>query len=180
MAIFFVNQGATYKEERMGSYLWAPKLAKDGRKNRGYELMKEIRKGDFILNNADGKIVAISIANEDCKSKDQPRELKEAQTIYEWDNEGWFIPVQYYDFSHPLKTSDFQDWLKDNPDKDSAFDKNGHPKLQYLCNLSPEHAKHILEVGLKPVVFFSYPPIFCEDSVIVITCNIRSKLIVVV
>lgn len=149
MSIFLVNQGATYKEERIGSYLWAPKLDKAGHKNHGYELMKEIHKGDFILNNANRKIVAISIANEDCQSKDQPRELREAQTIYEWDNEGWFVPVQYYDFSHPLKTSDFQDWLKDNPDKDSAFDKNGQPKEGYLWNLSPEHAKHILEVALK-------------------------------
>ena len=73
MALFFVNQGATYKEERMGSYLWAPKLDKSGHKNCGYELMKEIHKGDFILNNADGKIVAISIANEDCKSKDNQK-----------------------------------------------------------------------------------------------------------
>ena len=149
MSIFLVNQGATYKEERIGSYLWAPKLDKAGHKNRGYELMKEIHKGDFILNKADGKIVAISIANEDCKSKDQPQKLKEAYPD-RWMDDGWYVPISYYSFFHPLViNSDFQDWLKDNPDKDSAFDKNGQPKEGYLWNLSPEHAKHILEMALK-------------------------------
>ena len=149
MAIFFVNQGETYKEEREGSYLWAPKLNRAGHKNYGYELMKGICKGDFILNNAGGKIVAISVANENCKSGDQPRELKESQSIYEWGNDGWLVPVTYYDFSYPIKTSDFQDWLKANPKEDSAFTVVGRPKLQYLCHLNPDHAKYILEKALK-------------------------------
>ena len=101
------------------------------------------------MNNASGKIVAISVANEDCKSGDQPRELKESQSLYEWGNDGWLVPATYYDFFYPIKTSDFQDWLKSNPKENSAFTAVGHPKLQYLCNLSSEHAKHILEVSLK-------------------------------
>lgn len=148
-AIFFVNQGGTYKEERRGSYLWAPKLNKAGHKNSGYELMKEVHKGDFILNNAGGEIVAISVANEDCKSGEQSRELKDSQSIYEWDNDGWLVTVTYYNFSYPIKTSDLQDWLKANPREDSTFTAVRRPKLQYLWHLNPNHSKYILEKVLK-------------------------------
>lgn len=101
------------------------------------------------MNNAGGKIVAISVANEDCRSGDRPRELKGSQSIYEWGNDGWLVPAAYYDFSYPIKTSDFQDWLNANPKENSAFTVVGRPKLQYLCHLNPDHAKYILEKALK-------------------------------
>lgn len=81
MAIFLVNQGQTYKYEREGGYIWSPKLNKAGQRNRGYDLMKEVRRGDYILHNSGGKISAISVVKEDCKSGSQPRELKTANAF---------------------------------------------------------------------------------------------------
>lgn len=49
MAIFFVNQKNTYKKERAISCLWSPKLNKNGTNNSSYKLMKEVKKGDFII-----------------------------------------------------------------------------------------------------------------------------------
>lgn len=60
MAIFFVNQKNAYKQKRAGSYIWSPKFNKNGTNNSSYKLMKEVKKGDFIIHNADGKITAIS------------------------------------------------------------------------------------------------------------------------
>ena len=55
MAIYLVNQGKTYQYERAGSYIWSPKLNKAGGQNRGYNLMKSVRKGDFIIHNSGRK-----------------------------------------------------------------------------------------------------------------------------
>lgn len=52
MAIFFVNQKNTYKQERAGSYIWSPKFNKNGTNNSSYKLMKGVKKGDFIIHNA--------------------------------------------------------------------------------------------------------------------------------
>lgn len=37
--------------------------------------MTQIREGDFILHNSNGKLVAISIARKDCRCAEQPQEL---------------------------------------------------------------------------------------------------------
>ena len=62
----------------------------------GYSLMKEVRKGDFLIHNSGGKLSAISVVKEDCKSGGQPRELKDGQNEYDWDDDGWVIYTQYY------------------------------------------------------------------------------------
>ena len=66
MAIYLVNQGKTYKDEREGGYLWSPKRDAGGKNNAGYTLMTSVKRGDFILHNSGGKISSISIAVKDC------------------------------------------------------------------------------------------------------------------
>ena len=74
MSVFYVFQGETYNEERVGGYVWSPKLNKSGGKNAGYTMMTNIRKGDFILHNSNGKIMSLSIAKDDCHEANQPSE----------------------------------------------------------------------------------------------------------
>ena len=148
MAIYLVNQGKTYKYERAGSYIWSPKLNKAGRQNRGYSLMKEVRKGDFLIHNSGGKLSAISVVKEDCKSGGQPRELKDGQNEYDWDDDGWVIYTQYYDFTTPLINSDLTTWAVQNYKADSAFQVDGKLRLQYLCNLADSHADYLIKKAL--------------------------------
>ncbi len=75
MAVYYVFQGETYAEERAGGYVWSPQLNKSGGKNAGYTMMTNIRKGDFILHNANGKVVSISVAKDDYYEAIQPHEL---------------------------------------------------------------------------------------------------------
>ena len=149
MAIFLVNQGQTYKYEREGGYIWSPKLNKAGQRNRGYDMMKEVRRGDYILHNSGGRIAAISVVKEDCKSGRQPRELKTANSIYEWDDDGWVVYTKYYDFDNPILTSNLQEWAQENYTKDSAFQINGKLLLRYLCNLSISHAEYIIQMAIR-------------------------------
>lgn len=140
MSIFFANQSKGYEEESNHSCLWSPKVDAKGSSLR-YELMKKVRKGDFILNNAgsnDGGIKAISVATENCRSENRTVESSEQK------EDIWIIPAAYYKFSHPIQMSDLtKDWLGENP----TFIVE--PKSQYLCELASDRARDILEKALR-------------------------------
>lgn len=148
MAIYLVNQGETYQFERAGNYIWSPKLNKNGYHNSGYNRMESVKKGDFIIHNSGGKISAISIAQEDCSPRTQPKELKEGQNTYDWDDDGWGVNTKYYDFDVPLSTSSMIEWAIKNYTENSAFQKNGKLKQQYLCDLSKAHAEYLLNTAI--------------------------------
>jgi hypothetical protein len=94
MAIYLVNQGKTYKDEREGGYLWSPKRDAGGKNNAGYTLMTSVKRGDFILHNSGGKISSISIAVKDCYEAMQPDELHNSQTEYAWSDDGYRIDTE--------------------------------------------------------------------------------------
>ena len=88
---------------------------------------------------------------EDCKSGGQPQELKDGQNTYDWDDDGWVVNTKYYDFDVPLLTADLVEWAIANYADDSAFQKNGKLRLQYLCNLAKPQAEYLLlrAIGLQ-------------------------------
>ena len=149
MSIFYVFQGETYNQERTGGYVWSPQFNKAGYRNAGYEKMKEIKVGDFILHNANGEIKAISVAKTNCYKSDQPKELLIAEKQFEWGMEGYRIDVEYYDFEVPLITSNYREWLIENYKIDSAFTVKGRGKQQYMCNIHKEHALHFIEEAIR-------------------------------
>ena len=61
-------------------------------------MMTSILKGDFILHNSNGKIVSMSIAKSDCYDANQPLELSMVDTSVEWDDKGYRIDTDYFDF----------------------------------------------------------------------------------
>lgn len=145
MSIFYVFQGETYNEEFSGGYVWSPQLNKSGRKNAGYTMMTQVKKGDLILHNSNGTIMAVSIARTDCYESTQPVELRNANTSINWDNEGYRIDTDYLSFDTPLKITAYKDWLCQHYQKESAFTISGRGKQQYMCRLAPKHAVFILE-----------------------------------
>lgn len=151
MAVYYVFQGETYDEERNGGYVWSPKLDRAGHKNAGYTMMTNIRKGDYILHNANGKVMSITIAQTDCYHAQQPHELSIANTSVEWDDEGYRIDTKYFDYDVPLITTAYKEWLEKHYVDGSAFTRLGRGKQQYMCHLADEHAVYLLEksIGLQ-------------------------------
>ena len=149
MAVYYVFQGETYNEERAGEYIWSPRLNKNGGRNAGYTMMTNVRKGDFILHNSNGKVLAISIAKEDFYEATQPRELVVAETSVEWSDEGYRVDTEYYDFEVPLYTTPYKEWLERHYIEGSAFTRAGSGKQQYLCHLADEHAIFLLEKAIE-------------------------------
>lgn len=130
MSIFYVFQGKTYEQEKDGEYIWTPKLTKDGKQNPDYEIMTEIQPGDFILHDKNGEVVAISLARTKRNFEDQSDEYKKN--------------LDYCEFEIPFKTTNYQDFFARSFNEDSAFDKKGEGKKQYLCHLSDIHADFII------------------------------------
>lgn len=149
MSIYLVNQGKTYKDEREGGYIWSPKLDISGKHNAGYTLMTFTKQGDFILHNSGGKISAISIVVKDCYDALQPDEIHNSQTGYDWNDDGYRVDTEYYDFDVPLINSDIAAWVINHPTTDSCFDVNGKLKFRYLCNVAPSHAEYMLKEALR-------------------------------
>lgn len=149
MSVYYVFQGETYTEERTGGYVWSPQLDNRGGKNAGYAMMTNIRKGDFILHNSNGRIMAISVAKGDCYEAEQPHELAIALTSVQWDNAGYRVDTDYFDFDHPVSAIKHKQWLADHYIKGSAFTVNGTGKQQYMCSLADEHAIYLLEQAIS-------------------------------
>ena len=126
MAIYLVNQGKTYKRERTGGYV----LVESGLQNRGSSLMQEIHKGDFLIHNYGGRLSAISVVQEDCKSGDRQ------------------IYTRYYEFTTPINNTDLVEWVVQNYKQDSAFQADGKFRLRFICNLANSHAEYLLQMAI--------------------------------
>ena len=149
MSVFYVFQGETYKEEREGGYVWSPQLNKSGGKNAGYTMMTNIRKGDFILHNSNGKIMSLSIAKDDCHEASQPSELLSATTSVEWANDGYRVDTEYFDLDVPVIATNYKSWFIEHYIDGSAFTRKGTGKQQYMCHLADEHAIFLLERAIS-------------------------------
>ena len=148
MAIYLVNQSKTYREERKGGFMWSPKLNKAGNQVSGYTLMKDIRKGDYIIHNSGGNLSAISVVQKRAIPERAPLSIKISSKGYGGNDDGWLIETQYYEFQKPIPTSSLTDWAIDNYKEDSAFQRNGKLRSRYLCNLDNTHAQYILGIAL--------------------------------
>lgn len=149
MSIFYVYQNQTYDQERNGTYVWSPQRTKNGVENQGYKIMTEIRQGDYIIHHANIAIKAISIAKTDYYEAQQPVELKNANTNVDWDNNGYMVNVNYTDLDVPLNMKNYRDWLAKHWQQDSAFTRRGTGKQQYMCHISNEHVRFLLEQAKK-------------------------------
>lgn len=152
MSIFYVFQGKTYSEERDGGFVWSPQLDKAGHKNIGYTTMTKVHKDDFILHHANGKLVAISIAKENCREANKPPILSTADIEQLWgdnDTHGYRVDTIYFEFDIPINMKNYTEWLKKNYVKESAFNKNGGSKQQYMCCLADKHAMFLLKEAIK-------------------------------
>lgn len=146
MAIFFVYQNQTYFAERYGKYIWSPKRNQNGHRNAGYELMKEVSKGDFVIHSSGRKIVSVSIAQTGCYSCDRPMDLGGEDL---WNLDGYRIDLEYFDLTYPYDIGQDENWLIANYDPASPFTVKGKGKQRYLCDIPPKQVVHLLTKALK-------------------------------
>lgn len=141
MAYWWVNQGQTYEEEFRGSYLWAPKRTKDGKRLGHWDAMTDVVVDDVIvhyLGKPRFQLRSVSVATEEAESHAQPPSLQRTNL---WDDDGWLVRVAHVEDVLGLDRDEAYALGPDEP----PFTKNGTVKQGYLWPISGGFAHDLLE-----------------------------------
>lgn len=143
MNYWWVNQNGTYKFEVPGNFLWSPKTKRNGAKNQFYDYMKAVQAGDVVFSFCDTQIKAVGVATGPAESRKKP-EFREAGSA--WADDGWYVPVEFTEFTHPIRPKDHIDDLVDLlPEKYAPLQKNGNGlQAVYLTHLSEPFAHALI------------------------------------
>jgi hypothetical protein len=149
MAYWWVSQNKTYRQERDGGYLWAPKRDANGRRQFHWETMTRVQPGDLIFSFAQQAIGAVGVATSAARDAQQPSELNN-----EWDNDGWRVDVEYQPVKPAVALSSFVSELVPLlPDRYSPLSEKKSGNQGYLFELPPEAGRLVAERvgGVAPV-----------------------------
>lgn|SRR5262245_8680797 len=101
---WWVNQNQTYKQERSGGYIWAPKRKANGDRNPFYENMREVAPGDIVFSFCDTRIPAVGIITSYCYESPRPVEFGKAGA--NWEDVGWRAKVDYHPLDNSIRPQD--------------------------------------------------------------------------
>lgn len=144
MNYFFVFQNKTFKEERAGKFLWAPKRNKNGQTFHHWTSMTKVNQGDVIFNSYNGESLAIIVAKESCKDSIRPSDLDSVEL---WEEEGWRVEAEYFDVKSPIKYKDYMDDIKRMQGyKYAPFNALGRGNTGYLFQIQEELALFLFSI----------------------------------
>lgn len=124
MRYWWVNQNQTYAHEVRGGYLWSPKTNANGARNQFYDNMCEVRPGDVIFSFCDTYIKAIGVVTGLAESAPKPTSFGNAGAY--WNNEGWFVEVEYRELKGPIRPREHMTLLESTlPDRYSPIRSSG-------------------------------------------------------
>ena len=129
---WWVNQGATYRQELDGGYLWAPKESKGGRLLSHHTDLLRVRAGDAVLHYANGALRAVSEVLEPAEEAPRPSDLP----LEPWNKEGHLARTRYNELSLPLPLQDIAQDAR--VAEGGPFTRQGSVKQGYLFSLSSE------------------------------------------
>jgi len=106
MAYWWVSQNRTYKEERAGGYLWAPKSGAGGVVFQHWLNMTLVKPGDIIFSYAEQSLGAVGVASSSAYDAPQPVEFEG-----QWKEDGRRVDVTYQPIRPAINISTFVDEL---------------------------------------------------------------------
>lgn len=137
---WWVNQNATFAEERELNIMWAPLLDKAGRIKHHWETMDELVVGDQVVHYRGGKIVAVSVVTETAVRESKPAEL----ATDAWEQNGRLVRTRYRDLKQPIPLSAIpHEWRQHRPR--GPFNRTGGVNQGYLFELSDAVVEPLLE-----------------------------------
>lgn len=77
MAYWWVSQNQTYRQERGGGFLWAPKQNQDGATFFHLSNMALVQPGDIVFSYVGSRIVAVSVAKTAAYDSPRPGDMGE-------------------------------------------------------------------------------------------------------
>ncbi len=136
MAYWFVNQGASYEQERIGNFLYAPKDNLSHHRD-----VKRVKTGDIIFCNKKGNILSIAKALCDGYESPIPDSIKGL-----WDASGYKVDVEYIDLKKKFKFNNYKYiYMESIVPELNPFNVNGNSKLGYLFPIEKNIAQLFIE-----------------------------------
>jgi hypothetical protein len=135
--LWWVNQGATYKAERDGGYLWAPQQTKSGHSVAHHKDVNKLAVGQRIIHYADNRIRAIGTVAEAPYAAQRPADFNKNA----WGDLGYLCPVDYYELPRPIQ----RDQIPDRGPDVGPFTKDGNVKQVYLVPINHPHVCTMLQ-----------------------------------
>ena len=130
MQFWWVNQNQTFKHERQGGYLWAPKRNANGRRNANYDFLQKIEPGDVIFSFVNSHIVSIAMAEARAVTEPKP---DFGGAGLNWQNEGWHVDVTYTDLPNPIRPKEHIEQISSNlNEKYSPLNRSGNGIQAYF------------------------------------------------
>lgn len=149
--LWWVNQGASYKEERDRGYVWAPTHTKAGFSVSHHTDVAKLRPGQLVISYSDRFIRAIGVVAGEPYEATRPAGL--SQDL--WTDNGILCPIDWAVLDHPIARTDI-------PDRDAAagpFDRDGNVKQGYLYRVADRHTLPLLEFLISRHLDVFAPPI---------------------
>jgi hypothetical protein len=98
---WWVNHAKTVRQEIDNQYLWSPKTARNGRRNRFYDNMRRAMPGDLVLSFADRHIRYVGRVADFAFTAPKPEEF--GSTGAYWNDQGWLLPVFWTAIDPPVR-----------------------------------------------------------------------------
>lgn len=144
MAYWWVSQNRTYKHERTGEFLWAPKADKAGHTPHHWATMTQVQSGDVIFSYVDQNILAISIAKSAASTSLRPKEFPDQEL---WKQEGLRIDVEFRDLKPPLHVPQIVSQLQPLlPARYSPLTRDGTGVQGYLFAIPAAAGRRLLSL----------------------------------
>jgi len=140
--VWWVCQGHSYQKGKSGGFIWAPILGKDGKPRTYWDSMSYVKQGDIIINYAQTKIQAFSVA----KDKAFEAEIKSNTDV--WNKNGRRINLNYYELEYPISLEELQPLmtsLNNTIETNKPFNSVNGVNQGYLFNFSMEALKIIIK-----------------------------------
>lgn len=136
--VWWVCQGATYRDAKEAGVLWAPKAAKDGGDRPYWRALVDARIGDRILHYANSHVRAVGTIT--AEAVDGPRPFGSDD---KWQNDGRLVQAQYDELSPSINLSEIpNDW---RIQEGGPFTKDGSVQQGYFFPLSERFVARMAE-----------------------------------
>jgi hypothetical protein len=131
-SVWWVNQGATYQQERRGGYLWAPLKDQRGAALAHWESLAKVCRGDVVVHYLDGAVRALSLATSEAKLMPRPAEFRPTP----WAEEGRRLLVTYYELGNLIPRSEIAEQIRALQIPYGPITEDGRVKQGYLWHFS--------------------------------------------
>lgn len=134
MAYWWVSQNKTYRQEREGGYLWAPKIGSGGVVFTHWSNMTLVQPGDIIFSYAMQSIGAVGVASTAAYDAPKPEDF-----VGDWNTDGRRVDVVYQTLNPEVPLRNFVDELVPLlPERNSPLTRRKTGVQGYLFGIHPE------------------------------------------